>query len=75
MIKVTNNEKTAITLYTSKEDFVAGDDSGTPSFIKPQDQKTDLYSLSNWITIENNNVTLAPGETREIRFSVKVPAN
>lgn len=74
-IKVTNNEKTAITLYTSKEDFVAWDDSWTPSFIKPQDQKTDLYSLSNWIAIENNNVTLAPGETREIRFSVKVPAN
>ncbi|MCK9272088.1 DUF916 domain-containing protein [Candidatus Gracilibacteria bacterium] len=74
-IKVTNNEKTAITLYTSKEDFIAGDDTGTPTFIKPQDQKTDLYSLSNWITIDNNNITLAPGETREIKFSVKVPVN
>lgn len=74
IIKVTNNEKTAITLYTSKEDFIAGDDSGTPAFIKPQDQVTDDYSLSNWITIENNNITLAPGETREIKFTVKVPA-
>lgn len=74
-VKVTNDTGKAITLYTSREDFVAGDDSGTPSFVKPQNQGSDAYSLANWITIEDKNLTLAQGETREIRFTVKVPAN
>lgn len=73
IIKVTNNSDTPITLYTSKEDFIAGDDTGTPTFVKPQNQTSDVYSLSNWISIENANITLAKGETREVRFSVKVP--
>lgn len=75
IIKVTNNSDAPITLYSSKEDFIAGDDSGTPTFVKPQNQTSDIYSLSNWISIENQNITLAKGETREVRFSVKVPAN
>ncbi|MDD5197597.1 MAG: DUF916 domain-containing protein [Candidatus Gracilibacteria bacterium] len=73
IIKVTNNSDTPITLYTSKEDFIAGDDTGTPTFVKPQNQTSDEYSLSSWINIENANITLAKGETREIRFMVKVP--
>lgn len=74
VIKVTNNSDTPITLYTSKEDFTAGDDTGTPTFVKPQNQTTDAFSLSSWISIENGNITLAKGETREVRFTVKVPA-
>lgn len=74
-VKVSNDTGKAITLYTSREDFVAGDDSGTPSFVKPQNQGSDVYSLANWITIEDKNLTLAQGETREIRFTVKVPSN
>ncbi|MDP2103403.1 MAG: DUF916 domain-containing protein, partial [Candidatus Gracilibacteria bacterium] len=74
IIKVTNNSDAPITLYTSKEDFIAGDDTGTPTFVKPQEQTSDVYSLSNWISIENGNITLAKNETREVRFTVKVPA-
>lgn len=73
IIKVTNNGNTPITLYTSKEDFIAWDDTGTPTFIKPQNQTSDTFSLSNWIRLENGNITLAKGETREIRFTVRVP--
>ncbi|MDQ1343900.1 MAG: hypothetical protein QG650_620 [Patescibacteria group bacterium] len=75
IVKVTNDTGKAITLYTSKEDFVAGDDSGTPSFVKPQNQGSDEYALSNWISIEDKNLTLAQGETREIRFKIKAPSN
>lgn len=74
-VKITNDTGRAITLYTSKEDFVAGDDSGTPSFVKPQNQGSDEYALSNWISIEDKNLTLAQGETREVRFKIKAPAN
>lgn len=75
VVKVTNDTGKAITLYTTREDFVAGDDSGTPTFVKPQNQGSDVFSLANWITIEDKNLTLAQGETREVKFSVKVPAN
>lgn len=74
-VLVTNQTDGPITLYTSKEDFVAGDDTGTPTFIKPKDQTDDTYSLSNWIKLENENLTLAKGESREVRFTVKVPKN
>jgi len=72
-ILISNITDSAVTLYTSKEDFVAGDDSGTPTFIKPKDQVSETYSLANWIKLENENITLAKGESREIRFTVKVP--
>lgn len=75
VIRVTNNDSTPITLYTSKEDFKAWDDTGTPAFISPKDKTTDQFSLSNWIKLENNTVTLAKWETREIRFSVIVPSS
>ena len=73
IISVTNNNATPITLYTSKEDFKAWDDSGTPTFISPKDKTTDQYSLSNWIKLENETITLAKWETREVKFSVIVP--
>jgi hypothetical protein len=74
-ILVTNGTDSQVTLYTSKEDFVAGDDTGTPTFIKPKDQVSETYSLANWIKLENENITLAKGESREVRFTVKVPKN
>lgn len=74
-VRVSNNTDTALTLYTSKEDFTAGDESGTPKFVLPQEQTNQGYSLANWVKIETDNFTLAPRETREIQFTVTVPAN
>ncbi len=75
IIKVMNDTGKPVVLYATKEDFVAGDDAGTPTFVKPQEQGSDEFSLSNWIQVEDKNFTLAQGETREVRFSVKAPAN
>jgi hypothetical protein len=74
-IRITNDTEGPITLYASKEDFVSGDETGRPKFIAAKDQTTDAYSLANWITLENENLTLAKGETREVRFTVRIPAN
>lgn len=74
-IKVTNSGDSPITLYSSKEDFIAWDDSGTPQFIKSENQTQYQYSLSNWISIEDENITLAPNESKEIYFRVNVPQN
>lgn len=75
IIKVTNNSDSPITLYSSKEDFIAWDESWTPTFVKAKDRTSDQFSLSNWISLENWTITLAKWETREVRFSVKVPNN
>lgn len=74
-IKITNNDGKALTLYSSKEDFIAWDDRWTPKFIKPQDQTSTTSSLVNWISIDDEHITLAPGETREVKFKINVPSN
>ena len=71
-IKITNNENEAITLYTSTEDFIAWE-AGAPTFVKPEDQTYPELSLANWIEIEDKNITLAPWETRQVKFTVNVP--
>jgi len=75
IIKVTNNSDEPVTLYTSKEDFIAWDEKGTPTFVKPKDSTSDEFSLSNWIELDNNTITLAKNETREVKFTVNVPSN
>ncbi len=69
IISITNNDPNPVTLYTSKEDFTAWDETWTPKFIKPKDKTTDEYSLSNWISLDTENVTLAKWETREVKFT------
>lgn len=75
VIIVTNNEKNSLTLYSSKEDFVAWDDKWNPKFMKAEESAWSLFGLTNWITIEQENITLAPWESREVKFTVKVPEN
>lgn len=72
-IKVTNDSKKAITLYTSKEDFIAWDETWKPKFVKPEDQTNNILSLANWLDIGEANLTLAAWETREIPVKIEVP--
>ena len=74
-IKIKNDGDTAVTLYSAKEDFIAGDDSGFPRFIKPEDLPNPELSLTNWINLENESITLAAWESRQVRFTVNVPRN
>jgi len=74
-IKITNEWETPITLYSSSEDFISGDNTGQPKFIKPQDQKSTELSLANWVKIKEKNITLDVWETREIEFEITVPEN
>jgi hypothetical protein len=73
IIKIKNDGDEAITLYSSKEDFIAWDDTGFPRFIKPEDLQNPELSLTHWVEIENWTITLAPGESKQVKFSVTVP--
>lgn len=74
-IKITNTEDKAVTLYVSKEDFVADNDTGNPKFIKPSEWQGTEFGLSNWITVWEDHITLASWETREVLFKVEVPTD
>ena len=74
-IKITNESESPITLYTSSEDFTAWDETGQPKFLKPEDQEFPELSLSNWIELNEKNITLSPFETKEVSFTIKVPKN
>lgn len=74
LMTIRNDSDEALTLYSQVEDFIAGDDSGFPQFIKPEDIENPELSLANWISLSNENITLAPGESKQVSFNVTAPA-
>lgn len=75
VIKVSNNSENSITLYTSKEDFIAWDETWTPKFVKIEEQTSPELSLANWLKLDEENLTLSPKETREVKFKISVPSD
>lgn len=67
-LKLTNSEKESQTFYTSIQNFEAKDETGSPNFV---DDKKDLAS---WIKLDSS-VTLGPNESKEVKFTIDVPAN
>ncbi|MCP4523693.1 MAG: DUF916 domain-containing protein [Candidatus Gracilibacteria bacterium] len=73
LIIITNNEPEAVTLYSSKEDFIANNDTGHPTLIKPQDLANPELSLTNWVSFENESITLAANESKQIKVQISAP--
>lgn len=65
--KVTNEEKQSKTLYTVFENFEALGESGTPNFVPGEE------GLARWLRAADQ-ITVAPGETKTVDFSVEIPA-
>ncbi len=66
--KIINDEAEEKTLYTVFQNFEAMGESGSPSFV------TAKEGLATWITAPDK-ITVAPGETKIVDFSVTVPAD
>jgi hypothetical protein len=64
--KVINDSESTSTLYTEVENFEARDETGNPQFVQTKE------GLSIWIDVEDR-VSVAPGEEKEIPFSIQVP--
>jgi hypothetical protein len=69
-IRLTNEGETAETYYASAQDFVAGDEAGSPSFIG----MSATRSLVDWLSFQTSRVTLGPGESAYITYNLAVPA-
>ena len=69
MISVTNDGTAPTRLRVSIEDWALTRD-GNPMFMKAENSR---YSCAEWIRINPVDFRLAPGQTREVRYTIAVP--
>lgn len=69
---VTNLTKTAIVVAPIENDFVAGDERGTPSIVLDENSYAPSHSLKRFM-VPLSNVTVAVGETKEVPLTIVVP--
>lgn len=73
-VKVTNLTKAPITLQAIQNDFVAGDENGTPALILDEDKYAPTHSLKRFM-VPLQNVTIPAEKTQEVKLTIKVPAD
>jgi hypothetical protein len=73
-MKVTNLTKSPMTIQAIENDFIAGDERGTPALILDAEKYAPTHSLKRYM-VPLQNVTIAASATQEIKLTVKVPAN
>lgn len=66
----TNTTKTEINLLLSAQDFSELEDSYRVNFLDTKDALNYKYSLSSWISFENKNIQLAPGEKKSVTIFI-----
>lgn len=71
-VYATNVTKSTIVLRAIENDFVAGDEKGTPSLILDENSYAPSHSLKRFMA-PIPNVTIAPGATQEVDVHVSVP--
>lgn len=69
---VTNITDRPIRIHPIENDFVAGDEKGTPSIILDENSYAPTHSLKRFM-VPLQDVTIAPGETKEIPVTITVP--
>jgi hypothetical protein len=62
-----NEQNTTETFYSSYENFTAQGETGAPAF------STDKVGLDTWITVNPSQVTLGPGKSTDIPYSISIP--
>lgn len=73
-INLKNYAKKPYKVKVQIEDFYVSDDSSVAEFFVPDaDHPFKAYDVINWVSTSETNVVLAPGESKYITFSVKVP--
>lgn len=70
-IKLKNESDSTATYYAQAQDFVAGDNAGTPSFIG----KSSIRSIVDWTTFDKTAVSLAGGDSDLVIYRIRVPEN
>lgn len=69
-ISIINPNRFAIKVQTETEDFIQGDEAGTPQFLP---KGSGITSLANWIKFDQKEISLDPLETKDATFKITVP--
>lgn len=69
-IKYINNTPADITLLLSAQDFNELEDGYRLNFLEGKDAQNYKYSLSSWISFENKNIQLTPGEEKTVKIFI-----
>lgn len=69
-VSLTNNETETKTFYADVRNFKAGAEEGRPEFF---DGEEGISGLASWLKLPSAQITLAPREKQEIKFTIEVP--
>jgi hypothetical protein len=70
---VTNLTAAPVTVKPIENDFVAGDERGTPALILNENSYAPTHSLKRFM-VPLSNITIAPKATQEVDVTIRVPA-
>jgi hypothetical protein len=71
VVNATNLGSSAQTYKVSVRDIESIDDNGYPVFAK--EHEATGFEMSSWVKISRSEITIAPGATAEVPFTVTVP--
>jgi len=69
-IRYINKTPAEINLLLSAQDFTELEDGYKLSFLEGKDAANYKYSLSSWISFENKNIQLSPGEEKSVKIFI-----
>lgn len=72
-MKVTNLTKSPMTIRAIENDFVAGDEKGTPALILDEKSFAPTHSLKRFMT-PLQDVTIPPSASKDVVLTIKVPS-
>jgi hypothetical protein len=72
IVSIINPNQVPIKVIAETSDFVQGDEEGSPKFI---DKAVGKTTLTQWIDINKEELSLAPNEKRDVPFKISVPAD
>ncbi len=70
-ITVINDSNQPQTYYASTQNFIAKGEEGEQTFLNEQ----TLSGLASWIVLDQSQITLAPNQTRDFKWAIRLPAN
>lgn len=73
-VMVTNLTSEAIVVHPIENDFVAGDERGTPSIILDENQYAQTHSLKRFM-VPLTNVTIPANDSKKVNVVITVPAD
>ncbi len=69
VIHVVNDSDAPATYYASVQNFVAQGEEGQQQFL----QETTLTGLASWISLDQTSFKLAPHETKDFQWAIRIP--